>query len=147
LNSTHQVWLALSNHYAFQYLSQVHHLKQQLQNLHQDSKSCTEYLHDAKLWADQLKRVGKLVEEDDFISYVIGGLNASYTAFITTCSFALRISTMITRKPTLPGPRKTKQNFSSLQKFAPRPNHNFPRSSTTICCLPKSLESKNHVAQ
>jgi len=35
--------------YALQSRSWVHHLKQQLQNLHQDSKTCTEYLHDAKL--------------------------------------------------------------------------------------------------
>ena len=44
--------------------------------------------------ADQLVAVGKPVDDEDLISYVIGGLNASYTTFISYCSFALDDSTM-----------------------------------------------------
>lgn len=32
--------------------------------------------------------VGKLVEGGDLISYILGGLNPSYTAFITSYNFA-----------------------------------------------------------
>jgi hypothetical protein len=94
LCSARQVWMSLSKRYAFQSRSRVLNLKRQLQNLHQGSKTCIKYLHEAKLCADQLAAVGKPVEEDDLISAVIGGLNATFTTFITTCSFALHDSTM-----------------------------------------------------
>jgi hypothetical protein len=94
LTTSRQVWLSLSNRYASQSRSRILNLKRQLQNLQQGSKTCTEYLHDAKLLADQLAAVGKPVDEDDLISYIIGGLNASFNAFITTCSFTLDDSTM-----------------------------------------------------
>lgn len=41
-----------------------------------------------------LVAVGKPVEEDGLISVVIGSLNTTYTAFVTTCLFALHDSTM-----------------------------------------------------
>jgi hypothetical protein len=94
LTTSRQVWLSLSNRYASQSCSRILNLKRQLQNLQQGSKTCTEYLHDAKLLANQLAAVGTPVDEDDLISYIIGGLNASFNAFITTCSFTLDDSTM-----------------------------------------------------
>jgi hypothetical protein len=94
LITARQVWVSLSNCYASQSCSRVNHLKRQLQNFHQGNKFCIDYLHDAKLLADQLATIGKLVEEEDLISYVIGGSNASYTTFITSSSFALDDSTM-----------------------------------------------------
>ena len=94
LCSARQVWMSLSKRYASQSRSRVLNLKRQLQNLHQGSKTCIEYLHEAKLCVDQLAAVGKLVEEDDLISVIIRGLNAMFTTFITTCYFALHDSTM-----------------------------------------------------
>jgi hypothetical protein len=44
--------------------------------------------------ADQLAIVGKPVDEDDLISYVISGLNASYGRFITSISVAARNNSM-----------------------------------------------------
>ena len=44
----------------------------------------------AKSWADQLAAVGKPIDDDDLISFIISGLNPSYNTFITTFNFATR---------------------------------------------------------
>ncbi|KAF9672885.1 hypothetical protein SADUNF_Sadunf11G0091000 [Salix dunnii] len=56
----------------------------------QGNKSCTEYIQAAKGWANQLAAVGKSIDDDDLISYIISGLNTAYTPFITSFSFATR---------------------------------------------------------
>lgn len=66
------------------------HLNRQLQSLQQGSKLCTDYLQQAKLWADQLAVVGKSVEDDDLISFVISGMNPSFNSFVTTFSFVVK---------------------------------------------------------
>jgi hypothetical protein len=90
LNTSRQVWVYLASKFASQSRSRVAHLKRHLQHLHQGSQSCSDYLQSAKLWADQLAIVGKPVDDEDLISYVINGLNASYGPFITSLSFATR---------------------------------------------------------
>jgi hypothetical protein len=47
----------------------------------------------AKSWADQLNAMGKPVDEDDLISYLMSGLNSSYIRFITTYNIINRDST------------------------------------------------------
>jgi hypothetical protein len=42
--------------------------------------------------ADQLAAIGKGVEDEDLISYVVGGLSPSYHPFITTLSFVTQDS-------------------------------------------------------
>jgi hypothetical protein len=59
-------------------------------NLHQGSKLCSDYLQSTKLLANQLAIVGKPVDEDGLISYVISGLNTSYGSFITSISIVMR---------------------------------------------------------
>lgn len=90
LNTSRQVWAYLATKFASQSRSRIAHLKRQLQHLHQGSQSCFDFLQSAKLLADQLAIVGKPVDEDDLISYVISGLNASYGPFITSILVATR---------------------------------------------------------
>jgi len=66
----------------------ISHLKRRLQSLQQGNKTCTEYLNQAKSWADELSAVGKPVEDDDLISLVINGINPTYNSFVT--AFILR---------------------------------------------------------
>jgi hypothetical protein len=54
------------------------------------SQKLLRFLLTAKGLADQLAAVGKGVDDEDLISYVVGGLNSSYHPFITTLSFATR---------------------------------------------------------
>ncbi|KAB5516654.1 hypothetical protein DKX38_027302 [Salix brachista] len=90
LNTSKEVWDLLANRFAAQNRSRITHLKRQLQNLQQGNKSCSDYVQAAKSYANQLAAVGKSIDDDDLISYIIGGLNNEYTSFITSFSFATR---------------------------------------------------------
>ena len=87
LKTSHQAWKSLVERYASQSRSHISQLKRQLQSLQQGSQSCSEYLNSAKQWADQLSAVGKHVEDDDLISFVINGLNPMYNSFVAAFSF------------------------------------------------------------
>jgi hypothetical protein len=87
LETSRQVWCALANHFAAPSKTRIQELRCQLQGLCQGNKSCSDYVHAAKTLADYLAMVGKPVSDEDLISYIIGGLNPRYNAFIT--SFAL----------------------------------------------------------
>jgi hypothetical protein len=52
--------------------------------------TCASYLVEAKFLTDQLFAVGKLVDDDDLISFIIGGLNHTFTQFIISYSFHTR---------------------------------------------------------
>jgi hypothetical protein len=80
----------MANRFASQSQSSVVNLKRQLQNLHQGSKNCTKYLQSSKSWADKLAAVGKPIEDDELITFIVSGLNPIYTSFITSFSFATR---------------------------------------------------------
>jgi hypothetical protein len=90
LNTSHQAWTALATRYASQSKSRISHLKRQLQNLQQGDKTCTEYLSMAKQWPDQLVAVGKPIDDDDLISFIVSGLNPLFHTFVTIHSFAAR---------------------------------------------------------
>jgi hypothetical protein len=90
LNTSRSAWAYLAGRYADQSRSRISHLKRQLQALQQGSKTCTEYLNQAKTWADQLAAVGKPVDDDDLISFIISGLNPIYHSFIAAFSLANR---------------------------------------------------------
>jgi hypothetical protein len=65
-----------------------------LQTLNQGSKSCADFLKEAKACLDLLSAVGYPIEEDDLISYILVGLNPAYTTFVTLFTFSTRTSTM-----------------------------------------------------
>jgi hypothetical protein len=50
----------------------------------QSTKSCTEYLENAKNLTNQLAAAGKLVDDQDLYSFLLGGLLSSYTPFVTS---------------------------------------------------------------
>ncbi|KAL6314116.1 hypothetical protein AAG906_011854 [Vitis piasezkii] len=85
-----QVWTALQTRFSSQSRSRISHLKRQLQTLTQGTKSCSEYLESAKTLADQLAAAGKPVDDQDLISFLLGGLQSSYTPFVTSFNFASR---------------------------------------------------------
>jgi hypothetical protein len=87
LNTSHQAWTVFAARYASESKSWVSHLKRQLQNLQQGNKTCTEYLKLAKELADELAAMKKPVEDDDFISFIVSGLNPLFNTFVTVHSF------------------------------------------------------------
>jgi hypothetical protein len=94
LDTSRQVWDSLATRFASHSRSRISYLKKQLQTLQQGSKSCTEFLTQAKSWADQLRAVGKPVDDDDLISYIMSGLNPSYISFISSFNLLTRQTTV-----------------------------------------------------
>jgi len=94
LDSSFLAWQSLAARFASQSKSRISHLKRQLQNLQQGSLTCALYLTEAKFLADQLSAVVKPVDDDDLISFIIGGLNPTFTHFITSYSFHTREASM-----------------------------------------------------
>jgi hypothetical protein len=90
LNTSYSAWTTLATRFASQSKSRISHLKRQLQNLQQGSKTCTEYLNTAKKWADQLAAGGKPVDDDDLISFITSGLNPAFNSFVTIFNFSCR---------------------------------------------------------
>jgi hypothetical protein len=52
--------------------------------------TCSDFLRAAKVWADQLASVGRPIDDEDLISYIISGLNATFNSFITSYIFITR---------------------------------------------------------
>jgi hypothetical protein len=94
LSTSRQVWVTLSNRYATPSHARINHLRRQLQLLRQGSRTCSEFIQLAKTLASQLAIVGKSVEEEDLISYIVGGLNSQFNPFVTSFSFATKDTSM-----------------------------------------------------
>jgi hypothetical protein len=90
LDTSRLVWAALANRFASQSRSRIAHLKRQLQTLKQGSKTCSKFLQTAKMWSDQLATVGKPLDDEDIINFIIGGLNPSFNTFVTSYSLTNR---------------------------------------------------------
>ena len=90
METSKQVWTALQTRFSSQSRSRISHLKRQLQTLTQSTKSCSDYLENAKNLADQLVAAGKPVDDQDLIFFLLGGLQSSYTPFVTSFNFASR---------------------------------------------------------
>jgi hypothetical protein len=86
------VWNALKIKFASESRARVSNLKRQLQSLNQGSKSCScsDYLRTAKSWVDTLADIGKSMDDDDLISFIINGLNHTNNSFITSYTLATR---------------------------------------------------------
>jgi hypothetical protein len=88
IKTSRLAWSNLATRFAATSRSRISHLKRQLQGLQQGNKTCTEYLNQAKTWADELSAVGKPVDDDDLISFIINGINPIFNSFVT--AFTLR---------------------------------------------------------
>ncbi|XP_042939396.1 uncharacterized protein LOC122274422 [Carya illinoinensis] len=54
------------------------------------SRTFSTYLEGAKFIADQLAAAGKSIDDQDLISFILGGLNQEFNPFITSFNFASR---------------------------------------------------------
>ena len=90
LTTSRKIWNSLANCFASQSKSRIAQLKLHIHTLHQGFKSCLDYITTAKECVDQLAVIGKPVDDDDLITYLIGGLNFTFNPFISSFSFATR---------------------------------------------------------
>lgn len=94
LHSSRQVWTALSKRFASQSKARVSNLQRQLQTLHHGSQTCIEFLQRAKLLADQLAAIGKPIQDEELITFILNGLNPSFNAFVMSFTIATRDKTV-----------------------------------------------------
>jgi uncharacterized protein YxjI len=73
LTTAQQVWAHMAKRFTPTCRTRISTLRRQLQTINQVTKTCTDYLLTAKSLADQLAAIGKGVDDEDLISYVIGG--------------------------------------------------------------------------
>ena len=90
LETSKQVWTVLQTRFSSQSRSRISYLKRQLQTVTQSTKSYSEYLENAKNLVDQLAAAGKPIDDQDLISFLLGGLQSSYTPFVTSFNFSSR---------------------------------------------------------
>ncbi|KAB5555971.1 hypothetical protein DKX38_006880 [Salix brachista] len=90
LKTSKQVWDSLQTRFSATSRSRIALLKRQLQTIVQGNRSCSSFFEDAKQLADNLAAAGQPVNDQDFITFLLGGLRATYTPFITSYNFACR---------------------------------------------------------
>jgi len=90
LKTSKQVWDSLQARFSFTSRSCIALFKRQLQILIQGNQPCSAFLEDVKQLVDQLATTGKPVDDQDFITFLIGGLRPTFTPFITFYNFACR---------------------------------------------------------
>ncbi|KAF9677648.1 hypothetical protein SADUNF_Sadunf08G0129400 [Salix dunnii] len=90
LKTSKQVWDSLQTRFSATSQSRIALLKRQLQTIVQGNRSCSSFFEDAKQLADNLAAAGQPVNDQDFITFLLGGLRATYTPFITSYNFACR---------------------------------------------------------
>jgi hypothetical protein len=90
LKTSKQVWDSLQTRFLATSRSRIALLKRQLQTIVQGNRSCSTFLEDAKQLADHLATAGQPVDDQAFITFLLGGLRATYTPFITSYNFACR---------------------------------------------------------
>jgi hypothetical protein len=90
LRTSNNVWTALASRFASQSKSHVLNLKRQLQTIRQGTKTCAEFVQTAKGWADELAVAGNPLDDEELIFFILGGLNPSFNAFISSFSLVTR---------------------------------------------------------
>ena len=90
LKTSKQVWDSLQTRIPATPRSRIALLKRQLQTIVQGNWLYSTFLEDAKQLADHLAVAGQPVDDKDFITFLLYGLHATFTPFITSYNFACR---------------------------------------------------------
>ncbi|KAJ0035239.1 hypothetical protein Pint_26024 [Pistacia integerrima] len=94
MQTSKQVWDALHTRFSSPSRSRIALLRRQLQTITQGNWSCSEFMEEAKNLVDQLAAAVKTTDDQDLISFLLGGLRPAFTPFITTFNFACRDKTL-----------------------------------------------------
>lgn len=73
-----ETWKALQVMYSSQSRARVMHLRGKLANIKKGELSAAAYFAKMKGYADEMAAVGKKLEDDDVVSYILTGLDADY---------------------------------------------------------------------
>jgi hypothetical protein len=76
------MWAAISKTFASQSRSCVLHLRNQLVATKKGNMSVTIYFSTMRGYADEMVAIGKALDDDDIVSYILNGLDADYNSLI-----------------------------------------------------------------
>ncbi|KAA8524732.1 hypothetical protein F0562_011155 [Nyssa sinensis] len=88
MKTSRQVWDAFHTWFSSTSRSRIALLKRQLQTITQGHRSCSDFMEEAKGLVDQLAAAGKPTDDQDLISFLLGGLRPTFSPFITSFNFA-----------------------------------------------------------
>jgi hypothetical protein len=76
------VWCAVERAFAASSRAQIMQIRMQLANIQKKDMSIAEYFRKVKSLADTLAVIGKRLEDDEVISYLLGGLGSEYESLV-----------------------------------------------------------------
>jgi len=77
LRTSHEVWKFLAIHFAFLSSTRLAQIKRQLQMIQQGNQTFTAFVDSAQRLINELAAVGKPVDDEEFITYILNGLHPS----------------------------------------------------------------------
>jgi hypothetical protein len=80
--TTVTMWAAISQSFASQSRSHILHLHNQLVAMCKGDMSIASYFSTMRGYVDEMMTTGKLIDDDDVISYILNGLDADYNSLI-----------------------------------------------------------------
>ena len=86
INSSAGVWKAINQMFASQSRAKVIQLRGQLNNTRKGDLTIATYFTKMKSFADELATAGKPLDEDEVVSYILGGLDADFNSFVLAIS-------------------------------------------------------------
>jgi gag-polypeptide of LTR copia-type len=91
--TTQEFWRSLEKYFSSTSRARLTELKRQIQTANKDGLSCSEYLLQLRLIADELSFIGVPLPEDELISATINGLGTEYNSIAAVVSTARCYST------------------------------------------------------
>ncbi len=84
LNTSAEVWAAITNMYASQSRARITNLRISLANSKKGSTTTAAYFSKMKGLADDLASAGKPIDDDELVSYILAGLDIDYNPLVST---------------------------------------------------------------
>ena len=81
-----QLWTAITEMFSSQSRSRILQLRSQLSREKKGDLSASAYYSKMKGIADEMAAVGKKIDDDDLISYILNGLDSDYNPFVSSVS-------------------------------------------------------------
>ncbi|KAL9251846.1 Retrovirus-related Pol polyprotein from transposon RE1-like protein [Drosera capensis] len=82
LSTSYDVWVALERMFASQSRARIMHIRRQLAMIQKKNLSMTTYFNKVKSLADALGSCGKVLPEEDIVTYILTGLDTTYDPIV-----------------------------------------------------------------
>jgi hypothetical protein len=79
-----EAWKALSESFAAQSKAKVANLRYALRNTKKGSMTMSQYFSKMKKFADELASAGKVLEDEEIVSYILNALDSTYTPLVSS---------------------------------------------------------------